>query len=86
MATSHRTTLILDEESRTAARQIAHRLDCSVSEAIRRAVLGYRDQIVAVSPDARARRRRALEELFDLFEGHDADAEIRSLKREDSGF
>ena len=31
-------------------------------------------------------RRRTLERLFELFEGHDAEAEIRRLKEQDAGF
>jgi hypothetical protein len=81
-----RTTLLLDEGSRKAARQIATQLDCSVSEAIRRAVLGYRDGLLGVSPKLREQRRRALRELFELFEGNDAEEEVRRLKKEDQGF
>ena len=40
---SYRTTLILDDESRRAARELALRYDCSLSEAIRRAVVLHRD-------------------------------------------
>lgn len=66
---AHRTTLLLDDETRTAARELALRYDCSTSDA-----------------SARAKRVRTLERLFELFEGHDADSEIRRLKEEDSGF
>ena len=38
-----RTTLMLDEDVRSAARELAHRYGCSTSEAIRRAVLRHRD-------------------------------------------
>lgn len=83
---SQRTTLLLDDGSRKAARQIAAKLDCSVSEAIRRAVVGYRDGLLGATPKVRERRRRALKELFDLFEGNDPAAEIRRIKQEDAGF
>lgn len=64
----HRTTLLLDE-TRTPARELGLRDDCSTSEAA-----------------ARAKRIHTLERLFELFEGHDADSEIRRLKEEDGGF
>ncbi len=32
------------------------------------------------------KRRQTLERLFELFEGHDAEAEIRRLKEQDEGF
>jgi hypothetical protein len=82
----HRTTLLLDEQSQRAARQIAAELECSVSEAIRRAIMGYRDQLKGVDASTRARRKRALVELVELFEGNDARAEIGRLKQEDEGF
>jgi len=81
-----RTTLLLDDGSRKAAKQIAAKLDCSVSEAIRRAVVGYRDGLLGASPKVRARRRRSLEQLFELFEGNDPAAETRRIKQEDAGF
>lgn len=85
MAT-RRTTLLLDDGSRKAARQIAAKLDCSVSEAIRRAVVGYRDGLLGASPKVVERRRRALKQLFELFDGNDPAAEVRRIKREDAGF
>ena len=59
------------------------RFGCSTSEAIRRAILGYRDHCLGVSPEFRATRTVALRELIQLFEGHDAQAEIDELKRQD---
>ncbi|MBI3925610.1 MAG: ribbon-helix-helix protein, CopG family [Armatimonadetes bacterium] len=80
---AHRTTLVLDEESLEAVRDLSHRLHASQSEVIRRAVIAYRQQIAGPSQASRSRRRRILEELFDLFEGHDPEAEVRRLKEED---
>lgn len=83
-----RTTLVLDEETLRAARELAHRYDCTISEAIRRAVFPHRDSVVSVvgvRERDRAERMAALRRLFELFEGHDADAEIRRLKSEDAG-
>lgn len=83
---AQRTTLILDEDSKRAARELALRYDCSMSEAIRRAVVQHRDAVLGVAPESRRERRETLERLFDLFEGNDPEAEVRRLKREDAGF
>ncbi len=81
-----RTTLVLDEESRRAAAELATHLQCSVSEAIRRAIVKYRASIMGLSDDRRKQRKESLEELFRLFEGHDAAGEVDRLKLEDEGF
>lgn len=81
-----RTTLILDEEAGAAARQLAHLYDCSVSEAIRRSVIAQRDTAAGVSRNARKVRMRILARLFELFEGNDAEEEVRRLKLQDEGF
>lgn len=83
---SHRTTVLMDAETREAARDLAHEYGCSTSEAIRRSVLSQHEALLGVS-EARYRERTAvLERLFELFEGHDAEAEVRRLKEEDEGF
>jgi hypothetical protein len=81
-----RTTILLDDDTRRAARDLASKFDCSVSEAVRRAVVRYRDIVVSSGPDQIERRQQALQRAFALFEGSDPDAEIRRLKREDEGF
>ena len=81
-----RTTILLDSESRKAARQLSIRCGCSTSEAIRRAVVRHRDSVFGVPAESIRERRKVLNRLFDLFEGHDADEEIQRLKNEDSGF
>jgi hypothetical protein len=83
---AHRTTLILDEATRAAAGQLARRYRCTVSEAIRRSVIRHRDAVIGLPRRAREERRRALLRLFRLFRGHDAAAEIRTLKKQDEGF
>jgi hypothetical protein len=83
---AHRTTLMLDDETRKAARELALRYDCSMSEAIRRAVLRHRDSVLGVPEEEREVRTAALYRLFELFEGHDPEAEVRRLKAEDAGF
>jgi len=60
----YRTTIILDEQSRAAARQLALRFDCSTSEAIRRAILCCRDQVFGVPVGTRRQRTRALLSLL----------------------
>ena len=74
---------MLDEETRDAARRLAARYGCSMSEAIRRAVLGHRDTVLGVTDEFRRQRLKSLDRLFELFEGHDAEAEIRQRKLED---
>jgi hypothetical protein len=81
-----RTTLVLDDESRQAARQLARLYGCSLSEAMRRALVRQRDADVGVPAARRRERVRALRRLFDLFEDNDAAAEVRRLKEEDRGF
>ncbi len=82
---AHRTTILLDDETRKAARDIAHRLGCSTSEAIRRAILRFRDQSTGVSPDERRRRVKVLNELIARFDGRDAREEVARIKAEDAG-
>jgi hypothetical protein len=86
MSSTSRTTLYLDDEARCAARQLAARYECTLSEAIRRAVVRHRDAVLGVPPERRKERTRALDRLIDLFEGHDAEGEVRRLKTEDEGF
>ena len=81
-----RTTLVLDEEAREAARQLARRYGCSLSEAMRRALVRQRDADVGVPAGRRKERVRALRRLFDLFAENDPAAEVRRLKAEDQGF
>ena len=81
-----RTTLMLDEDVRSAARELAHRYGCSTSEAIRRAVLRHRDSVIGIPPSRRAERVRILERLFALFQDHDPADEVRRLKEQDEGF
>jgi hypothetical protein len=83
---AERTTIVLDGATRKAARDLARRYGCSASEAIRRAVIRQRDLEMGVSGEVRRRRGKALERLFDLFEGVDPAAEVRRIKAEDAGF
>ena len=62
------------------------RYGCSVSEAIRRAVVSQRNSAFGVPATSRKDRRKVLERLFELFHGNDPEAEIRRLKVEDDGF
>lgn len=81
-----RMTILLDRESRKAARQIALALDCSVPQAIRHAIVSYRDQLAVVSAKERARRTASLGRAFAAFAGVDPAAEVRRIQREDRGF
>ena len=81
-----RTTLVLDEKAREAARQLARRYGCSLSEATRRALIRQRDAELGVARPRRRERVQALRTLFGLFDGNDPAREVRRLKAEDEGF
>ncbi len=81
-----RTTLILDEDARRAARELAKRYGCSVSEAIRRSLIRQRDAEIGVSTARRRERALVLRRLCALFAGSDPGAEVHRLKAEDAGF
>ncbi|MEW6278644.1 MAG: hypothetical protein AB1758_08495 [Candidatus Eremiobacterota bacterium] len=83
-------TLLLDEETHQAAKQLALLCGCSTSEAIRRSVLSCRQRYAPErpTPEERARRTEALRKLIELSDGQDARAELDELKRvdESTGF
>lgn len=81
----HRTTLILDDDTRKAARELAKYYDCTLPEAIRRAVVRHRDAVTGAPQVARKERTRTLHRLFELFEHNDPAEEVRRLKAEDKG-
>ena len=85
MATQ-RTTILLDDDTRRAARELALRYGCSVSEAIRRAVIRQRDASIGVPAGSRKERVRVLQRLFELFEGGDPEEEVARLKGQDEHF
>jgi hypothetical protein len=80
---AHRTTIMLDETTRRAARELAASYRCTVSEAIRRAILEQRNRGLGVSEERRRERLEAFTRLVDAFEGHDVEAELERLKEED---
>ena len=82
---SYRTTIILDEQSRLAARQLALRLDCSTSEAIRRAVIAHNERVFGVPVEARKKRTEVLKRWIELSQDVDPVAEVKRLKEEDEG-
>jgi hypothetical protein len=81
-----RTTLVLDDKAREAARQLARRHGCSLSEATRRALVRQRDAEIGVPRRRRRERVLALRRLFDLFAENDPRAEIQRPTAEDEGF
>lgn len=84
---STRTTVVLDQPSRLAAKTLARTLGITPSEAIRRALIAYRDQVLGgVSPAEIKRRRAAFTELTELMDGNDPEAEIARLEREKEFF
>lgn len=80
---AQRTTIVLDEESRAAANDLSRHYGCSMSEAIRRSIIGHRHQTIGVPTEWRKARTEALLQLFELTEGNDADAEVARIKAED---
>ncbi len=83
---SYRTSLTLDEETRTAARQLASQYGCSTAEAIRRAIVQQRNTMLGTPRESRPDKTKILERLYELFEGSDPEEEIRRLKEQDEGF
>lgn len=81
-----RTTLLLDDDSRRAAKRLSAKLQVSPSEVVRRALVHYRDHLLGVPADRRRRRTNALHQLATMFEGNDARAEIGRLKEDDEFF
>jgi hypothetical protein len=81
-----RTTLVLDEKAREAARQLAQKHGCSLSEATRRALIRQRDAELGPPQERRRERVRVLRRLEDLFADNDPVAEVKRLKAEDHGF
>ena len=79
----HRITLLLDDETRRAAEELALRYNCSTSEAIRRAIVSERARARGVTDERRERRLAAFRALCQAFDGHDADAEIDELEAQD---
>lgn len=80
---SHRTTIVLDDASLQALRDLSRRYGCSASEAVRRALVRYRDEVAGVPEEKRNRRAAALRALVARMDGQDAEAEIARLKAED---
>ena len=83
---AHRTTLLLDDETRAAARDLAREYGVSVSEAIRRSVIQQREATVGLPAKRRTERMKVLQRAFELFAGNDPAAEVRTLKAQDAGF
>jgi hypothetical protein len=81
----YRTTVLFDEPARLAAKRLAVRLDVSLSEVIRRALVRYHDDVLRSSRQARRKRVAAALRLAKLMEGN-AEAEVRRLKKRDEFF
>jgi hypothetical protein len=83
---AHRTTILLGEDARRAARNVATTLEITPAEAVWRAVVAYRDQILGVPHGGRQRRLAAFKRVTALFADNDPEAEIRALKAQDPFF
>ena len=84
--TTERSEIILDRETRIAARQLALHYGCSLSAAGRRAVISQRDALLGKPASDHETRGPILARLFELFEGNDPDAEVARLKQQDKTF
>ena len=83
---SKRVTLALDNSTWSAVQDLAHQYNCSTAEAIRRAIMRHRETFLGQPEAGCPERVRHLKHLFDLFEGNDAEEEVRRLKEQDEGF
>jgi hypothetical protein len=83
---ARRTMILLSDDARRAAGDIATALEVTPAEAVRRAVLAYRDQVLGVPREARKRRLDAFKRAAELFADNDAAAEVRALKAPDPFF
>lgn len=80
---SERTTIILGDAERAAAKRLAVRWGVTPSEAIRRALLKVADAELVEHRQRRAKQRRAaLEKLITLSRGMDVDAELERISAE----
>ena len=82
----HRTTILLSDDARRAARDVATALEVTPAEAVRRAIVAYRDQVLGVSADSRKRRVLAFKRAAELFADNDPVAEVGALKTQDPFF
>jgi hypothetical protein len=80
----HRTTILLDESARSAAKVLAAHFQISPSEAMRRALIRYRDEVCGPSADHRRRMRALLDQLVAGSDESDPSEEIKQRKREDA--
>ncbi|TDI42769.1 MAG: hypothetical protein E2P02_12550 [Acidobacteria bacterium] len=82
--TSSRTALVLEDETRQAAQQLALRYGCSMPESIRSAVVHQRNAAIGVPADRRQERRQIIRAAIRAVAGNDPDEEIRQLNAEDT--
>jgi hypothetical protein len=76
-----RTTIILGDKERRAAKKLAAHWGVTLSEAIRRSLLAMEAQELEATR-SRARRERVLafKELVKLFHGHDPEEELAQIR------
>ncbi len=67
---------MLDDEAQQAARELAVRLQVSTSQAIRQAIVGYRNIVVGVVPEMRKRRVEAFQRLVELMDGKNPEDQL----------
>lgn len=80
MATG-RTTIVLGDKERRAAKKLAAHWGVTPSEAIRRALLKVEaEELEAARGKARRERVAAFEQLVKLFKGYDPDDELAQIR------
>jgi hypothetical protein len=78
-----RTTIILGDKERRAAKKLAAHWGVSPSEAIRRALLKVEaDEFEAARSRTRRDRVAAFEELIKLFDGYDPQDELNRIRED----
>ena len=84
MSAAVRTTIMLDPDSRRAAKQLAAKLDVSPSEVIRRALAHYQGDVMGTPAKSERIRSRlaALERSLEVFKRTDPAAESKRIRRE----
>ena len=84
MSAAVRTTILLDPDSRRAAKQLAAKLDVSPSEVIRRALVHYQGQVMGTPSAGELTRSKLalLERSLQVFKRTDPAAEARRIRRE----
>ncbi|MGB0679042.1 MAG: hypothetical protein ACPGUV_05220 [Polyangiales bacterium] len=81
-----RTSLIFDQQTEQAVRELKQRLHCSMAEVVRRALHAYHHQVMRDAHGRVSQQQALLQKLYTSFRNHDPAAEVARLKDEDAYF